>query len=782
MKLSVSSIEYILENDTPVVLLFCRDLEGNRFILRDSYRPYFYVSEETYRQASELHSLDSEPVDLPTYTLSSRLRKLYVKKPRDVALYRSLKVSSRLIETFEADVLFPDRYRIDKGIYTGVEWDPVSNKIQPADVPSVLRKVYIDIEVLSSRAPDPVNTPDEVISVTLYDNFRDLYTVITVSQEQYDLSEALTKSGRIHMIRASNEKSLLLLLLQYLEEFQPDLLLGFGNFDWLYIFNRSVKLKLPYKMASPVGVVQLQGDRIKVHGLEYINLQDLYSVVYLSRSKWETLEEISSRELGLFRLYSKIDVRETWNTDRRKVLLRNVRDVDLIRRLDEDLGLTLFLDSIRHIVGTNFSNLLYKNRIADILYLRHSHNKVILPTKKARRKTPYQGAFILPVEPNVYDGIAVLDWNEMYPSIILSFNISYETYRRNPSQDCYNIDGLFSYVKSPKGITPTLIEELRNLRIPWKERSKDPSLSPEERLRAGIISSAYKAVINSLYGLWAYAGQREKEIPASRLYFPEVASSVAYLGRVLIQEAISYCSQRFRVVYADTDSLFIQVPRDSVQSLLTEITSHIRNYLSSKYGVESKLSLSLDKYFQRLILLTKKRYVGLCENGEVEVKGLEAVRRETADISSNAQRLVWESIFRGESKEEILNKLNKLSEDVKHLPLQQVSKTLKLSKPLSSYKVLSENVKAFLYSKNFLGLQLDEDKRFYVTPVRGLPTPYPLELHLASGDGKTRKIKIREVAWSDDCPLPESIKAYINWDEIVQKLVWKKVEDFIKIL
>ncbi len=68
------------------------------------------------------------------------------------------------------------------------------------------------------------------------------------------------------------------------------------------------------------------------------------------------------------------------------------------------------------------------------------------------------------------------------------------------------------------------------------------------------------------------------------------------------------------MIYGDTDSLFLLNDENVVRSVM--------DYMADK-GFEVKVDKT---YVKLLITESKKRYVGLLENGEVDIVGFEAVR------------------------------------------------------------------------------------------------------------------------------------------------------------
>jgi DNA polymerase-2 len=163
--------------------------------------------------------------------------------------------------------------------------------------------------------------------------------------------------------------------------------------------------------------------------------------------------------------------------------------------------------------------------------------------------------------------------------------------------------------------------------------------------------------MNSLYGVLG-AG-------ASRLFSPLVANAITHFGQLLIRTAAQYASdQGLRVLYGDTDSLFIHAAEDDPMRALTlaerlrrEIGEFITTEIRTRYRCESFLELEFEKLYHRFFLPelrggkggSKKRYAGLIANAageeELEFVGLESVRRDWTEASKRFQAGLLTRVF-----------------------------------------------------------------------------------------------------------------------------------------
>jgi len=794
--LSLCSVEYILRDDKPVILLFCRDERGEDYIIPDhGFRPYFYVTESV--AYSLFTDCDLEPVDFPAFKCPENIVRVYARKPSEVERLRNRKEpgSKRRIKTWEADILFPNRYLIDKGIFTGISFDPETNLIEPKDMPSIFRKIYVDIEVDCPTAPDPLQTPDEITIIGIYDSFSQTYTLYTTKKLRARLEDQLVDPKPVRVIYCPNERSMLQRFIKYVRRTRPDVFLSFTQFDWLYLINRMAKLHLRYRDLSRVGVVQRFGDekkkgiKIKVHGLQFLDIQKMYYQVFQRGSKWETLDAIAERELNYPYSFPGDQIYETWRSNPLRILIKNLHDVEKIRLLDEKLSLFSYFDSIRRTIGGNLVDTFYKTRIADIMYLRLCHNKLALPSRTYKEKIEYKGGIVFPVKPGIYRNIVVFDWSAMYPSIIRCFNISFETFVSSPGKDVVSIDDKYFFYTRKKGFTVQLLERLIPLRMPYKKKAKDPFLPKEERMYYKAISDGIKAVINAIYGVYGHAGAYQKDIKSYRLYLPKIAAATTYVGRTLEEEGLrKVCEELgYDILYADTDSIFLQLktsnPDEEIKFLQRELSRRMNEFVRNRWGVDpTGLEISLDEHFETLIFFAKKRYIGKTVDGRVIVKGLEIVRRDTAEISALAQELVANAIFDHKSRDEIIDLLVKFVEDFYRRPLEEIAIAKVLKQDPMFYKVCSAHVKAHLWSCQELGFRLPVGKRFWMAYIKEIPEKYNPTVSWVNFEGKSGKYKVEAVAWDDLHPLPDDLRSVVDWDKMLEKTVYKKIEAFLDLL
>jgi DNA polymerase I len=120
-----------------------------------------------------------------------------------------------------------------------------------------------------------------------------------------------------------------------------------------------------------------------------------------------------------------------------------------------------------------------------------------------------------------------------------------------------------------------------------------------------VAQGALKVILNASYGVFG--------AESFDLYCPPVAEATAAIGRHSITQILNKAEQlNIQVLYGDTDSLFLKNPSKQQTDELAHWTEH-----------ELKMGLDVDKVYRYAVFSSrKKNYLGVLEDGSVDVKGL----------------------------------------------------------------------------------------------------------------------------------------------------------------
>ncbi|KAL6779570.1 POLZ1 [Auxenochlorella protothecoides x Auxenochlorella symbiontica] len=348
-------------------------------------------------------------------------------------------------------------------------------------------------------------------------------------------------------------------------------------------------------------------------------------------------------------------------------LLRARLNLSLLDRLDV-VGRT---SELARAFGIDFFSVLSRGsqyRVESMmLRLAHTQNFLALaPSKEQVARQPAMEIIPLVMEPEsrfYADPVIVLDFQSLYPSMIIAYNLCYSTcigrvaHAAAPADKPIRLgcseyalphgtlleDGLHpsNLLISPNGIgfvppsrrpgvLPRLLSEILDTRVMVKGAMK--RLPPAAKVLLRCLNArqfGLKLIANVTYG-YTSAGF------SGRMPMAEIADAIVSLARATLENAIDVINKHpdwgARVVYGDTDSMFVVVPGKSREAAF-KIGAEIQRVVTA--ANPSPILLKLEKVYHPCVLLTKKRYVGFAYESHsqatpaFDAKGIETVRRDT---------------------------------------------------------------------------------------------------------------------------------------------------------
>jgi DNA polymerase elongation subunit (family B) len=143
------------------------------------------------------------------------------------------------------------------------------------------------------------------------------------------------------------------------------------------------------------------------------------------------LNHIAYVELGERKLsYSEYEnITEFYRKDFQKFVEYNIRDVELVQKLEEKLRLIELAVALAYSAGVNFSDVFSQVRTWDVIIYKYLKNRGIMipPKRKGRKDEQYAGAYVKEPVPGKYNWVVSFDLNSLYPHLIMQYNISPET-------------------------------------------------------------------------------------------------------------------------------------------------------------------------------------------------------------------------------------------------------------------------------------------------------------------------------------------------------------------
>ncbi len=526
IELAVTQVDYTIEgygdDETPIIHVFGRTEDDEHEHVRVvGFRPYFYAPTET---------LDDEKLSDDRLTGSEEgyqsirgeeLTKIYGRTPRDVGNIRDQFVH------YEADILFPNRFLIDKDIKSGIRIPERRRddgaivvqeaEVETADVQANLRVHTFDIEV-DDRSGFPEDGEEPIVCLTSHDSYDDEYIAWLFDAPDGDADlpddlpgyEPLRDDADIEIRTFEEEEAMLAEFLDYIEETDPDVLTGwnFEDFDAPYFLDRLERLEgqhhdydLDYEQLSRVNEVWRSdwgGPTVK--GRVVFDLLYAYKRTQFSELDSYRLDAVGETELGVGKERYAGDIGDLWEQDPTRLLEYNVRDVELCVELDRKQSIVAFWQEVASFVGCKLEDATTPGDAVDVYVLHKAHGEFALPSKGQFEAEDYEGGAVFEPITGVKENVTVLDLKSLYPMCMVTLNLSPET-SVNPEAydgDTYVAPNGSHFRKEPDGIVREIInetlgerEEKKALRNEHKPGSSEYEIFDRQQQAVKVIMNCF---------------------------------------------------------------------------------------------------------------------------------------------------------------------------------------------------------------------------------------------------------------------------------------------------
>jgi len=756
MPFLLTSADYTVRQGSPVVLLQARDSQGKReqFEL-GGFTPYFYApAAEVAEKIEIMESIDHVQVARVNCVLPSEVAKRRENYTRH----------------YEADILFPWRFLIDRDIRSG--FDVRDGVLVPADDIHIrLTRMYLDIEVEVTGNPiDPIGCPDMILTICYSMNGEE---PITLSAEN--------EVDEIDMLKQ---------FIRIVQDEDPDIITGWNIFyDLATIIGRCRKSRINPNGLSPFGYVDIRYPHIKIHGRNALDLLAAFKQYYQNKVfPSYKLDDIAARKeykLG-WTNDEPFDYANHMNREHMDLIVPyNRDDVQKLIDIDRHLELIDHFDGLRKTAGCSLDDSLTISRYAGVMFLREYHGKYAVPSsRRYTKRQKFEGAHVVQPQRGIFNMVAALDFARMYPSIIISHNMSPETLVRDPSiyssSELYEIDGIY-FLREPVGVAVAMLERLNDARNEVKAKMKSLSTDDPRHKVFDEQQYSFKQMTAAVYGYFSF--------PGSRVYCPEISKSTTFIGRKLVYECLEYIeSVGLNPLYGDTDSVLTSIPTDDLEVAVqqaSELEVKINNLygeIARKEGWKLPATMECEQIYNPLLFSgVKKRYAGRCvwykgkPDDEVIIKGFEAKRSDSSSETQFIQTKVLEIILNGGTESEVRKVILESLSEFKKKGLTEVGIPKPMRKDIFEYagNALSERMD-IVFANQHMGKDFKAGSRpyrFYVKhPPEGLPTSIFI-------NGKYKKVDRIALDENDDLREYDSI---IDWNLQGVKIIENKVQPILK--
>ncbi|XP_051632646.1 DNA polymerase delta catalytic subunit, partial [Manacus candei] len=336
---------------------------------------------------------------------------------------------------------------------------------------------------------------------------------------------------------------------------------------------------------------------------------------------------------------------------RRRLALYCLKDAVLPLRLLEHLMTLVTQVEMARVTGVPLSYLLTRGqqvKVVSQLLRQAMQEDLLLPVVKPEGGEDFEGATVIEPLKGYYDvPIATLDFSSLYPSIMIAHNLCYTTLLPPGGAQRFGL-GPSDFIRTPtgqlfvtppvrRGVLPRVLEGL----LAARSRVKAALAQEQDPARRQVLDGrqlALKVSANSVYG---FTGAQ-----AGRLPCLEISQSVTGFGRQMIERTKQLVEEKYggqgghhvKVVYGDTDSVMCRLGVPSVAEAV-ELGREVASWVSGHFP--PPIRLEFEKVYWPYLLISKKRYAGLCFSGgsgappKLDCKGLEAVRRDNCPLAAN---------------------------------------------------------------------------------------------------------------------------------------------------
>ena len=483
-----------------------------------------------------------------------------------------------------------------------------------SDTPSKgQRDFFFDIE--SERDENGYSTPEEarlrITSIAYYDKAGQDRRVLLLDEENRINTVAFkTEDYKVEIFRT--EADMLTRFINIFAAVQPTVITGWNtdNYDIPYLVNRIKRVlgAQAVKKLSPAGIVEWNKnrERYKIFGVSSLDYLTLYKKFTYTELPNYRLDTVAKTELGKGKVEYDGDLNQLFATDIRKFVDYNMVDVNLVYELDEKTQLLNLARTICHKGHVPYEDVYYASKYLDgaaIVDLKR--NGLVAPNKQFRfieeetEADALAGAYVKDPVPGLYKWIYDLDLTSLYPSIIMSLNISPETkvgviskwdqeclLKKEPQQVTLH-DGTYIqdakqwlldneytvasngavYQTKNRGFLPTILEKWFDERVEYKDKRDEYEVGSEEYKFYDALQLTQKVLLNSFYGVLGLKTFRFHDLDNAGAITAVGQSIIKFSAKVINNHYAKEIGQDYFInatkgkaefaFYTDTDSTFV---------------------------------------------------------------------------------------------------------------------------------------------------------------------------------------------------------------------------------
>ena len=457
--------------------------------------------------------------------------------------------------------------------------------------------------------------------------------------------------------------------------------------------------------------VYIQGRRnlaYDILGVSILDYLDLYRKFTYTNQESYRLEHIATVELGEGKLdHSEFENFKDFYTEHwQKFVEYNIKDVDLVDRLEKKMKLLELAVTMAYDAKVNFEDVYSQVRMWDTLIYNYLKERKICvpPRQESKKDDKYAGAYVKEPIPGLYDWVVSFDLNSLYPHLIMEYNISPETLvpTRYPSISvdkilngeididsdyCVAANGA-QYRRDIQGFLPEMMQKIYDERTIYKKKmliaKSEYEKTGDKELQADIsafnniqmarkiqLNSAYGAIGNQYFRYYSLANAEAITL-SGQLSIRWIENKMnSYINKILKTKEVDY------VIASDTDSIYLNLGSlvetvfkgreksdKSVLRFLEKVCDvEFEKYIQNSYealattvnAYDQKMFMKRENIANKGIWTAKKRYIPNVLNSEgvqyaepkLKMMGIEAVKSSTPSACRTAIKDALKVIMNG---------------------------------------------------------------------------------------------------------------------------------------
>lgn len=527
-----------------------------------------------------------------------------------------------------------------------------------------------------------------------------------------------------------------------IKQLNVDILTGWNirKYDILYLIKRLNIVLGNANCLSPQNQVIVNYNNDSKTVIKGVDLVDFISSSQIIGYKMKN-ESINDFSLQFLNTKLSYVMKKDWQNNFESFLQNVLQEIQLIKKINDKtqyLNILIYLQILSSAI--KLDHVLSITKIIDYILIKTFWNQYVFPDISQYEKVDISGGITIQPVPGLYNNVSVLDFASNYPTIIMSYNISPQTYlfslnelghdqffkrleilkqQKIPITDTGETDEhendryVFLSHNVHIGVIPRLIHYLYQIRKNFQE-SEQKSNNEHQKSILNKKQLIVKTLLNSIYGLLIYQ--------KFRISKPQCGNAITLIGRKQLRFLINSFSEHGKIVYGDTDGCFIQSDID-INNIVDKFNSHvlyndfikkINPNVNKKYCQnELQIRQNFSKFY---ISDKKKRYYGIDFQGKEFISGGNFARRQTPEIA----KIILSDLFNKAVKESLTYEDILLSQNIiRQQKYENIAVYKSIKKSFDNYNsIIPKHIRGIRFANRIFNINIQQNDIVYMFYIK----------------------------------------------------------------